>query len=472
MTAHNPHGSRARAKVSENSARAGPQPIDLAAIPPDGLEGLGELTGPKGVQLTDFWAHMPSHQYIFAPSREFWPLASVNSRLPPVDQGGTKLSAAAWLDRNRAVEQVTWAPGRPMAIEGKLIADGGWIARPGCRTFNLYRPPILQNSGEPAKAMPWIEHVARVYPDEADHIITWLAHRVQRPHEKINHALVLGGCQGIGKDTLLEPVKQAIGPWNFAEVAPSHLLGNFNGYVKSVILRVSEARDLGEANGDRFTFYEHMKTYTAAPPDVLRVNEKHVKEYSVFNVCGVIITTNHKSDGIFLPADDRRHFVAWSELTKGDFTPAYWQQLWRWYRDGGTGHVAAYLRTRDLSGFDPSAPPRKTEAFWHIVSSNRAPEDDELSDALDKLGNPAALTVADLKAHADLAFCDWLSDRRNARRIPHRLEEAGYQAARNPGQEDGRWKVDGKNVPIYARRDLSVRDGIAAAELYLRRRRP
>jgi hypothetical protein len=50
---------------------------------------------------------------------------------------------------------------------------------------------------------------------------------------------------GIGKDTLLEPVKCAVGAWSFAEV--SHVLGGFNGFLKSVILRVSEARDLGDA---------------------------------------------------------------------------------------------------------------------------------------------------------------------------------------------------------------------------------
>ena len=60
----------------------------------------------------------------------------------------------------------------------------------------------------------------------------WLAHRVQRPEEKINHALVLGGSQGIGKDTALEPVKHAIGPWNFFEVSPQQMLGRFNGFLE------------------------------------------------------------------------------------------------------------------------------------------------------------------------------------------------------------------------------------------------
>lgn len=50
---------------------------------------------------------------------------------------------------------------------------------------------------------------------------------MQKPAEKVNHALVLGGRQGIGKDTLLEPVKYAIGPSNFAEISPAQLLGRF-----------------------------------------------------------------------------------------------------------------------------------------------------------------------------------------------------------------------------------------------------
>src|SRR5262249_34912268 len=84
----------------------------------------------------------------------------------------------------------------------------------------------------------------------------------------------------------------------------------------------------------------------------------------------------------------RRHYVAWSPLTKNDFPHDYWDELWGWYRNGGFEHVAAYLAELDLSDFDPKAPPPKTAAFWEIVSMNRAPEDDELSDVIEKLGNP------------------------------------------------------------------------------------
>src|ERR1700730_12574875 len=288
-----------------------------------GSNGLGEQeTTSEGVSLDDFSAYMPTHSYIFTPSGDMWPSTSVNGRIPPVplldkkgnpvlDWAGNQktMPAAAWLDKHRPVEQMTWAPGKPMLIHNRLISDGGWIDRKSTTCFNLYRRPAIK-PGNATKAGPWPPHSDSVFSDQADHVIKWLAHRVQRPQEKINHALVLGGNQGIGKDTLLEPVKRAIGPWNFAEVSPQQLLGRFNGFLKSVILRVSEARDLGDV--DRFQFYDHMKAYTAAPPDVLRVDEKHLREHAVLNCCGVIITSNHKADGIYLPADDRRHFVAWS----------------------------------------------------------------------------------------------------------------------------------------------------------------
>jgi hypothetical protein len=416
---------------------------------------------PAGVTLDDFYAHMPSHQYIFVPIRDLWPASSVNARIPAIPGAdGKPIRPSAWLDEHHAVEQTAWAPGMPAVIEDRLVSNGGWIDRAGCRCFNLYLPSMAA-LGNPENASLWLEHVHRVYPDDAGHIVKWLAHRVQRPAEKINHALVLGGLQGIGKDTLLEPVKYAVGPWNFNEVSPGNMLGRFNSFVKSVILRISEAHDLGEF--DRFAFYDHMKVYTAAPPDVLRCDEKHLREHAVMNVCGVILTTNHKADGIYLPADDRRHYVAWSTLTKDDFADDYWRNLWAWYSAGGLADVAAYLAELDLTGFDPKAPPPKTAAFWDIVDANRAPEDAELADVLDVVGNPDALTLAALVVKADDQFREWLQDRRNRRQIPHRLESVGYVPVRNDAAEDGLWKVGLKRQAIYARKGMSVRDRRAAA---------
>lgn len=433
----------------------------------------------SGVSLHDFHAYMPMHSYIFMPTREAWPASSVNNRIPPIMQGGKSITASAWLDKNRSVEQMTWAPGQDVIICDRLVSEGGWIERPGVSCLNLYRQPTIE-MGNAAEAGPWLEHVRKVYPDDADAIIMRLAYKVQHPGDKINHGLVLGGSPGIGKDTMLEPVKDAIGPWNFIEISPHHMLGRFNGFAKSVILRISEARDLGDV--DRFQFHERLKIYQAAPPDVSRIDEKNLREYYVFNCCFVIITTNRK-DSLYLPADDRRNYVAWSNLEKEDFNDDYWRSVWGWYKHGGIGHVAAYLAALDVTAFDPKAPPPKTPVFWEIVDLNSAPENDELADALDSLaekkdaqGNPIRPDAVTIEQIVDAVSADgspgslyaWLTDRRNRRSIPHRLEQCGYVSVRNGSCKDRRWVIGGTRHVVYARAELCIRDRHAAVEELVR----
>jgi hypothetical protein len=144
----------------------------------------------KGVTVDDFHAYMPSHLYLYEPTREQWPASSVNARIPPipvftkngnraVDKKGKPpklIKASSWLDRNKPIEQMTWAPGQPTLIKDRLIAEGGWIERNGVTTFNLYRPPTIKR-GLATQAGPWIEHMQKVFNDDSSHIISWLARR-------------------------------------------------------------------------------------------------------------------------------------------------------------------------------------------------------------------------------------------------------------------------------------------------------
>jgi hypothetical protein len=49
----------------------------------------------RGVWLQDFFAYMPLHQYLFLPTRELWPAASVECQVLPTLQRG-------WLARDQA----------------------------------------------------------------------------------------------------------------------------------------------------------------------------------------------------------------------------------------------------------------------------------------------------------------------------------------------------------------------------------
>lgn len=413
------------------------------------------------ISVQDFYAYLPDHKYIFVPTGKLWTAAGVNAQIPP--HGNFK--ATTWIDANHPVQQMTWAPGHQQIIHNWLIRDGGWVEQPGSSCFNLYRPPP-----EPPQEfeMPtlWLELILKDFPDTCNTIVRWFAHAVQHPDIKINHALVLGGAPGIGKDTILEPVMRAVGSWNCHTISPTKAMGRFSGFRKSRILRINEVRDLGETS--RFDFYEHMKEVLVAPPDVLQVDEKNVPEYYIPNVCNVIYTTNHKTDGMYLPADDRRHHINWSNRQQSEFTEAYWNEIYAYYENHGYDDIAAYLTKYSLKNFNPKASPEKTPHFWAIADANRNPEEAELEDLIDRMGRPPAFTLPMLLAEANQPpalnpIREWLEDRKNRRAIPHRIERCSYLPIRNNDAKDGLWVCNQKRCVIYVEANITVADQIRAA---------
>jgi hypothetical protein len=466
----------ARAAREWRAERDRREPLDRLDGKPDDDEGDEAVSAPRGASkaerlpIKDFTAFSPDHSYIYKPDGEVWSAAAVNARVLKIEvstrTGKKKLSASTWLDRNDAVEQRTWAPGHPQIIEDKLILAGGFFAKKGARVFNLYKPPMIIHPINDDISF-WQSHLYELWPDQAEHIEKWFAHRVQRPGEKINHGLLLTGDQGIGKDAVIEPLKRAVGVWNVKEISPQAILGNFNEYLQSVVLRISEIKDLGDI--DRFTFYEATKTLMVAPPDTLRCNPKYVRPFSVLNVTGPIMTSNYKVSGLYLPADDRRHLVAWSTKKRIDYDAAYWAKYWGRLDASGDAAVAKHLRELDLSDFNPKAPPEQTQAFWEIVDSLRTAEGGDMANVLDALGNPEILTLPNIVAKAKYLtfshFAEFLEDPKNRRKTSMELEDNGYLRLNNPHDQRGRWSFHGGHrINVYRRKDISDREGFDAVK--------
>jgi hypothetical protein len=246
----------------------------------------------------------------------------------------------------------------------------------------------------------------------------------------------------------------------------------YNGYLESVICLISEAQDFGE--DDRYAFYNRVKPWlggTAAT--VLMVADKYVKAHPVFDVFDPIITTNHKVRGLFLPDDDARHYVAWSNRTWEDWgypdfetlDREYFGPLHDWYKDGGYEAVAHYLRTLPLT-MSPTAPPPKTDAWYEIVHAYADPNTSALARILETLGNPPAVTVAQVSAADSKQELEWFDVKRR-NKVPADMEEAGYVHQGNPASEKGRWMVGPKSnrreISIYVRAKLSKDDRLKAA---------
>jgi hypothetical protein len=194
-----------------------------------------------------------------------------------------------------------------------------------------------------------------------------------------------------------------------------------------------------------------MKDMLATPPHTLRINEKYINEYYILNLAGMVITTNYR-DALKLPADDRRHYVAFSERRGEEFPTEYWNEFWAWYETRGFAHVAALLYQYDLSNFDPKAEPRKTDAFDYMVAASRGAAYSELADAIDKLVNPQVLTIDELMVVAP--NLEWLRDATKRGVTGHRISDCSYVAIKNPTAKDGLWKINGRRQTIYVHSDV------------------
>jgi len=212
---------------------------------------------------------------------------------------------------------------------------------------------------------------------------------------------------------------------------------------------------------DRYGLYDHTKNMLATPPDMLRINEKYLREYYIVNCFGMVITTNHR-DALYLPADDRRHYLAFSERRTEDFDATFWNDFWNWYKnEDGLKHVVALLHQYDLTNFDPKAAPRKTPAFWLMVETDRGEPHGELADAIDALGNPKALTINQLMVQAP--GLEWLRDLKMRRIVRKRLDDSGYVPVINDDAKSGLRIINKKRQMIYARSDLGLQQRLDAA---------
>lgn len=254
---------------------------------------------------------------------------------------------------------VTYAPG-----------DGTLLAREGEVFGNKWVDGRVR--GKKGDIRPWMAHFESLVPNplERNHMLNYMAYKVQHPEHKINHAMLIAGPPGVGKDTLMAPFFHAVcGPYlrNFF-VADSKMFESQFGYgYESEILVINELRP--DQSKDKRALENTLKPVIAAPPEYLTVNRKGVHPYQAINRLSVIAFSNFR-DAIALPSDDRRWFVVWCEGKH--MSDADGAAMWAWYRDGGFDAIAHYLWERDVSAFNPGARPPMTEAKQLMIVQSRS----------------------------------------------------------------------------------------------------
>jgi len=281
------------------------------------------------------------------------------------DGKAKRIEAATSYDENRAamggrmLAGITYAPGRNVLCEhiGQVFGNKWRDARPDAA------------GGDPGI---WLAHVEKLIPDpvERNHMLDAFAFKVQNPGIKINHALLIGGAQGAGKDSMIAPLLYAIGgegKTNCTSVETSELTQPWGYFLENEVIIFNELRQTEAI--DRRSLENRLKPILAAPPELLTVQRKGAHPIQVANQALVLAMTNFR-DAIAIPTEDRRWFVTWTDCQRMDEEDA--SALWAYFKAGGLQAGAAYLRQRNVSAFNPGATPPWTDAKSIMVSQARS----------------------------------------------------------------------------------------------------
>lgn len=376
----------------------------------------------------------------------------------------------ARIENDQTVEGSTWWPGEGQIIHDIFIDGNGWRPAHGRRIYNKYLPPP-DLGGDAAGATPWLLHIKKLWPDPAEHefFFDYCAHMVQRPDVKCNAAIVLSGKQGIGKDAALYPVKAAIGNWNTKGIDPDELFSPYKPWLETLMLVVDEVRPSKDEH-QASSAYNILKPIIVAPPDTLPLNDKYAKLRYIINRVRVFITTNDWMS-MYIPPEDRRMFMMHSSLPQrwndAEGQPDYFKALFEWFEAGGAANVAAWLKARDLSSFNPKAQVTRT-AGWGAVAASWGEPEDCVAQALEHLGKPDVVLGQEL-ASTQFDHQDELAGMlKNPRKIVHRMLKSGYVQVPSPSGE-GRWSFSSNGKQLRSRyafvKEALSKDVEAATEL-------
>lgn len=357
------------------------------------------------------------------------------------------------VDTGLTVEGSTWWPGKGTFVHDTVVTDRGAMPKKGAVCYNSYVPPDhsnLRNNHNPDK---WINHVKFLFPDpvEHEHFFDFAAHMLQKPYEKVNHGIVIAGAQGIGKDTAMLPLRKGVGEWNAAEIDPDAFNKDYNPFVKSVMLVINEVRPHDEMH-KASDFYNLLKPYLAAPPEVLPMRLLYANVIYVRNVCHSFLTTNDPLR-MFIPEEDRRLFVMTSPLpdpkTTPIFAPSYFDDMYAYLADGGSDAVVRWLLNRDILQFNSGSPPPMTAGKKHIIESSNAVRRTIVDDVFEGMvtnyfngKRPKVLFTKDFVDFINAA--NWFDDKQaalkavNGKAFHFKMAERGFNMERNPDAAE--WK--------------------------------
>jgi hypothetical protein len=334
------------------------------------------------------------------------------------------------------------------------------------QTFiNTYIPvDIRRVVGDPA---PFLNHLAKVLPDERDRtiLLSYMAACVQHQGIKFQWAPLLQGVEGNGKTLFARCVEQAVGTRYTYWPKAAKISATFNAWMANKVFYAVE--DIYVPDSKR-EILEDLKPMITG--DKIEIEAKGIDQF-ISDICGNFMFNSNHLDAIRKTENDRRFCVLFSaqqqfpDLARDGMGGDYFPDLYKWLRADGYAIVNELLFTHQIPAeLNPA------------VDCQRAPTTTSTSQAIAASIGNLEQEIEEAVAQGATGFVGgWIStlwlerllDRMGlTRKISHHkrkqiLEQMGY--IYHPALKEGR--VNNPVLPDNGKPRLFIHSGAMAAQI-------
>ena len=199
-------------------------------------------------------------------------------------------------------ERIEFLPGEPEVTHD---ADG-------CRVLNLWKPPPWTAGDHPEEPSVFLEHLAYILDNDTvaiEHVLNFLAHLVQRPQERIGHALLITSeAKGIGKSTLGNVVRRLVGEQNSRVVQTKDLKSSFDGWLMGkLVVQVDEVYEGG--NWDLANKLKPLITEPTVSANIKYGPQIEIENYDIPGIVSFARITKHNVRRSDVPMKNMLRYV-------------------------------------------------------------------------------------------------------------------------------------------------------------------
>lgn len=222
------------------------------------------------------------------------------------------------------------------------LPHGALVNHQGEKYVNVFLPADVACA--PGDVQPFLDHMAKLCPDESDRaiLLAYMAAVVQHPGIKFSWAPVIQGVPGNGKTLISLVVREAVGAKYTVMPTKKQLEKEFNSWMADKIFIMIEDVTV------RRDLLEEFKPIITSKQANIELKGVDAEMRSV--CCNFIFNCNPK-DGVPKTSDDRRYapfFTAQQspeDLKRDGMDNGYFRRLYSWLDNGGYAHLTYFLRT-------------------------------------------------------------------------------------------------------------------------------